>query len=79
MKITDIKPGQVVKFIARIDNSSKGQSIQEILLRVSEVSDTHIKGVNVNRILDGSQDTLPYRSYKVANICADTIWLKLDD
>jgi hypothetical protein len=79
MKITDAKPNQVVKFTTRVDNSSKGQSIQEVLLRVSEVTDTLIKGVNVNRVLDGTQDTPPYRSYKIANIVPGTVWLKLDD
>lgn len=78
MKIADIKQGQVVKFTVRVENSSKGQPIQEVLLRVSEVSPTHIKGVNVNRLLDGTQDTLPYRTYKVANIVDGTVWLKLD-
>jgi hypothetical protein len=79
MKITDIVPGQVVKFTARVDKSSKGQSIQEVVLRVSEISPTHISGVNVNRILDGTQDTLPYRTYRIANIVENTVWLKLDN
>jgi hypothetical protein len=79
MKITDVVPGQVVKFTTRVEKSSKGQTIQEVIMRVSEVTQTHIKGVNVNRILDGTQDTLPHRMYKVSNIIADTVWLKLDD
>jgi len=79
MKITDITPGQVVKFTVRVENSSQGQPIQEVLLRVSTVDATHIRGVNVNRVLDGTQETLPYRTYKVANIVGGTVWLKLDD
>lgn len=79
MKITDTIPGQVVKFTVRVEKSSKGQAIQEVVLRVSEVTSAHIKGVNVNRILDGTQDTLPYRTYKVSNIVNGTVWLKLDD
>ncbi len=79
MKITDITPGQVVKFTVRVEKSSKGQSIQEVVLRTTEVDQTHIRGVNVNRILDGTQDTLPYRTYKIANIVDGTVWLKLDN
>jgi len=79
MSIKDIKPGQMVKFIARVEKSSKGEEIQEVLLRVTEISDTHIKGINVNRVLDGTQDTLPYRMFKVSNIVRSTVWLKLDD
>ena len=79
MKITDISPGQVVRFTVRVENSSKGQPIQEVLLRVAEVNTTHIRGVNVNRVLDGTQDTLPYRTYKISNIVGGTVWLKLDD
>lgn len=79
MKITDIVPGQIVKFTTRVEKSNKGQSIQEVALRVTEVNPTHIRGVNVNRILDGTQDTLPYRTYKVANIVDGTVWLRLDN
>jgi len=79
MKITNTVPGQVVKFTVKVERSSKGQSIQEVVLRVTEVDAAYIRGVNVNRILDGTQDTLPYRTYKVANIVDGTVWLKLDD
>jgi len=79
MKIADIKAGQVVKFTVKVENSSQGQAIQEVLLRVSEVTTTLIKGVNVNRILDGTQEALPYRSFKISNIVGGTAWLKLDD
>jgi hypothetical protein len=78
MKITDIVPGQVAKFTVRVERSSRGQAIQEVVLRVSEVTPVHIRGVNVNRILDGTQDTLPYRTYKVSNIVEGTVWLRLD-
>lgn len=79
MNIKDIKPGQIVKFITKVEKSGKGEEIQEVLLRVTETTDAHIKGVNVNRVLDGTQDTLPYRMYKIANIVRNTVWLKLDD
>jgi len=68
MKITDARPGQVVKFIAHVERSSKGQDIQEVLMRVAEVTATHIRGMNVNRLLDGTQDTPPYRTFKISNI-----------
>lgn len=79
MKITDVTPGQVVQFVAKVERSSKGQDIQTVEMRVDKVSDTHITGINVNRILDGTQDSAPYRTYKVANIVPDTVWLKLDN
>ena len=79
MKITDVTPGQVVRFVTKVDQSSKGQDIQTVEMRVDKVTDTLITGINVNRILDGTQSSAPYRSYKIANIVADTVWLKLDD
>jgi len=79
MKIADIASGQVVRFTVKVEKSSKNQNIQDVTLRVTEVTSTHISGVNVNRILDGTQETLPYRTYKVENIVAGTVWLKLDD
>lgn len=78
MKINDIIPGQVVKFIVQVDHSNKNQTIQEVVLRVTDIDQTYISGINVNRILDGSQDTLPYRTYKIEKIINDTVWLKLD-
>jgi hypothetical protein len=79
MRITDAVQGQVVKFTTKVDKSSKGQAIQDVVLRVDEVDASHIRGVNVNRILDGTQDTLPYRTYKVSNIVKGTVWLRLED
>jgi len=79
MKIKDITPGQVVRFVTKVDRSSKGQEIQNVEMRVDRVTDTHITGINVNRILDGTQESPPYRTYKIANIVADTVWLKLDN
>jgi hypothetical protein len=79
MNIKDIKQGQMVKFITKVDKSSKGEEIQEVLLRVTEITDNHVRGVNVNRVLDGTQDTPPFRTYKIANIVGNTVWLKLDD
>lgn len=79
MKIKDITPGQVVRFVTKVERSSKGQDIQNVEMRVDRVSDTHITGINVNRILDGTQESPPYRTYKIANIVADTVWLKLDN
>jgi hypothetical protein len=79
MKIKDTTPGQVVRFVTKVERSSKGQEIQNVEMRVEQVSDTHITGINVNRILDGTQESPPYRTYKIANIVPDTVWLKLDN
>lgn len=74
MRIQDLQPGQIVKFTYKADRSR--QPIQNVELRVETVGQGHIRGINVNRILDGSQDSLPYRTYKVANIVADTFWVR---
>lgn len=79
MKISEVTPGQVVRFVTKVERSSKGQEIQNVEMRVDRVSDTHITGINVNRILDGTQDSAPYRTYKITNIVPDTVWLKLDN
>lgn len=79
MKISDIQIGQVVKFTVRVEKSSKDQPIQEVVLRVTGINSSHIRGINVNRILDGTEEKLPYRTYKIANIVSGTIWLKLDE
>lgn len=79
MGIKDIVSGQVVRFVTKVDRSSKGQEIQSIEMRVESVTETHITGINVNRILDGTQDSPPYRTYKISNIVPDTVWLKLDN
>jgi hypothetical protein len=78
MRIKDVAPGQVVQFVAKVEKSSKGQSIQNVEMRVERVTDTHITGINVNRILDGTQDSPPYRTYKIANIVPGTVWLQLE-
>lgn len=75
MRIQDLQPGQVVKFTYKADRSH--QPIQNVVLRVETVAQGYIRGVNVNRILDGSQDSLPYRTYKVANIAPDTFWVRV--
>lgn len=79
MTIREIAPGQVVRFVTKVERSSKGQEIQNVEMRVDRVTDTTITGINVNRILDGTQDSAPYRTYKIANIVPDTVWLKLDN
>ena len=75
MKIRDLQPGQVVTFAYKAERSTN--PIQNVHLRVEEASDTHLRGVNVNRILDGTQDSLPFRTYKVANIVPGTVFLRI--
>lgn len=74
MRIQDLQPGQIVKFTYKADRSH--QPIQNVELRVETVAQDYIRGVNVNRILDGSTDSLPYRTYKIANIVQDTFWVR---
>lgn len=75
MNIKDLKEGQVVKFTYRAERSN--EPIQNVELRVDESDDVYIRGINVNRILDGTQDSLPFRTYKISNIIPGTVFLKI--
>lgn len=78
MNIRDIRPGQIVRFVTKVDKSSRGEDIQNVEMRVESMTDTTITGINVNRILDGTHDSAPYRTYKLANIVPGTAWVKLE-
>lgn len=75
MRIQDLTRGQVVKFTYRAERSH--EPIQNVELRVEEVNGTHLRGINANRILDGSSDELPYRTYRIANIVPNTVFVKI--
>jgi hypothetical protein len=77
VEIKDVEKGQVVKFTTRVDKSSKDEEIQNVEMRVEKVTDTLITGINANRILDGTQSSLPYRTYKITNIVPNTFWVRL--
>lgn len=73
--LQNLSTGQVVKFTYKAERSH--EPIQNVELRVEEVSGTHLRGINVNRILDGSADSLPFRTYKIANIIPNTVYVKI--
>jgi len=75
MSIKDLKSGDIVNFTYKAQRSR--EPVQNVQLRVEDISDTHIKGINVKRILDGTQDTMPYRTYKLTNIVPNTVFLRI--
>ena len=77
MKIADLRQGDIVRFTTKVDKSSQNQPIQDVELRIEEITNTYIKGINVVRILDGTEDKLPYRTYKIDNIITGTMWVKI--
>jgi hypothetical protein len=75
MDIKDLQIGNIIKFTYKADKSN--DPIQNVELRVDHTTKDHIHGINVSRILDGSQDNLPFRTYKVKNIIPGTIYLRI--
>lgn len=74
MDLSSISNGDTVQFITKVDNSSQGQQIQHVILKVTEITPTHIRGVNAMRALNLDDGRRPYRSYKVSNIVQETVW-----
>ena len=75
MNTENLKPGDIIKFTYMAEKSA--EPVQNVELRINYITENHINGVNVNRILDGSHDKLPYRTYKMKNIVAGTFYLKI--
>lgn len=73
MLLPDVRVGDVIQFVTRVDNSSQGQSIQNVMLKVSEISNTHVRGVNALRTLN-SDDGKVFRTYRLSNLVEDTVW-----
>ena len=77
MNLSDVSAGDTIQFITKVDNSNHGQDIQQVILKVTEVTDTLIRGVNAMRSLnlDGADtNNRCFRSYKIANIARETVW-----
>lgn len=72
--LNDVRPNDVIKFITTVNNSKKGQPIQEVVLKVTEITGDLIKGVNAMRSLDLEDDKKPFRSYKISNIVQNSLW-----
>ncbi len=75
MKIENLEIGNVVKFTYKADHSET--PIQNVELRVEKATSSYINGINVNKILDGTHDNIPYRTYRLSNIIPGTIYLKI--
>jgi hypothetical protein len=74
MNLSDISVGDTVQFITKVDNSNHGQDIQQVILKVTEVTDTLIRGVNALRALNTDDTDRNFRSYKISNIARETVW-----
>ena len=74
--LSGVSVGDTIQFVTKVDNSQHGQPIQNVILKVTEVTNTHIKGVNAMRALNisGSVSSPPFRSYKIENIISETVW-----
>ncbi len=68
-----IEEGDIIQFVTKVDNSSQGQNIQHVTLKVTEVNGLYIRGVNALRTLN-SDDGVVFRTYRIANIVRDTVW-----
>ncbi len=75
MDLSNINIGDIVQFVVRVENSSTGQDIQHVYLKVTEVNANYIRGLNAIRTLENSD--LSYRTYNVNKIIQDTLWKKL--
>lgn len=74
INITNVSAGDTVQFITKVDNSKKGQEVQHVILKITDITSTCIKGVNAIRALDLNDDRKPFRSYKIVNIVPETLW-----
>lgn len=80
MEIKELEVGNIIRFIYKADKSK--DSIQNVELRITDLSEKHITGINVNRILDGTQKEskgkveLPYRTYKIDNIISGSFFVQ---
>ena len=75
MDLSSIRVDDIVQFVVRVENSGVGQNIQHVVLKVTEVNDNYIRGLNAIRTLENSD--LSWRTYSISNIIQDTFWKKL--
>ena len=73
MNLDSIQEGDIIQFVTRVNSSSENQPIQNVMLKVTEITGTKITGVNALRTLN-SNDGVVFRSYHRSNIVGGTVW-----
>lgn len=76
MLLPQITVGDIIQFVVRVENSGQNQPIQNVMLKVSEITNTHIRGVNAIRTLNSDEGKI-YRTYRLTNIVQGTVWKML--
>lgn len=77
MDLSTIRAGDIIQFVVRVNHSGVGQPIQNVILKVTEITSTYIRGVNALRTLDSEAGTHAFRTYRIENIVQDTLWKKV--
>lgn len=77
MTLSNINAGDVIQFVVRVQNSGAGQPIQNVILKVTEVAATYIRGINALRTLENDVGEHAFRTYRIDNIVQDTVWKKV--
>lgn len=72
MNLLGINVGDTVQFVVKVQNSGVGQSIQNVFLKVTEITPTYIRGINALRSLES--ENLTYRTYRRENMVQNTLW-----
>ena len=72
MDLSGISVNDTVQFVTRVQNSGAGQPIQNVFLKVTEIADTYIRGINAWRTIENGD--LTYRTYRIENIVQGTLW-----
>lgn len=69
----NIREGDVIQFVTKVNHSNEDQPIQNVILKVQEFTATHISGYNAMRTIEAS-DRKAYRTYLRSNIVKGTLW-----